>query len=94
MSISSLPFKSNLQRSLADIFTLRKFLESLSTLRSPQKSGEFLENSPKALRTNSEIFQGEPLQKLSTKNHVFSYFPKMNNLTGQLYIIITQKILQ
>ena len=67
-----------------DIFTLRKFLESLSTLRSPQKSGEFLENSPKALRTNSEIFQGEPLQKLSTKNHVFSYFPKMNNLTRQL----------
>ena len=54
-----------------DIFTLRNFLESLSLLRSPQKSGEFLANSPRSLRTNSEIFQGEPLQKLSTKNRVF-----------------------
>ena len=55
----------------SDIFNLRKFLESLSNLRSPQKSGEFLANSPKSLQTNSEIFHGEPLQKLSIKNRVF-----------------------
>ena len=65
-----------MESSIGEFPNIRKFL----TLRSPDKSGK---NSP-ALRTNSEIFQGEPLQKLSTKNHVFSYFPKMNNLTSLL----------